>query len=427
MSETSFRIEPFLNPHLPVGATRVDVVLTLTCAGSGPGAAGAAPLGVCFVIDVSGSMTVDGKKQEAVHAVRKGIEILPESAWFAVVAFNDHARVVVSPRQATPRDKALADAEVRALQANGGTAMSTGLDAAAAAFAAMPVEIRHAIFLTDGDNQEPAWHLDTALQRYEGRFQCDCRGVGTDWKPEQLRQIASTLLGSAMIIREPEQIAGDFRQSLDDAMGKGLADVRLRLRRPKTVKILQVKQMQPAIEVLTGRAVAVDDRTADYPTGSWGTESRDFHLAFEMPAGAVGDEIGVCVPSVVYVERGTEAVVKGAPVAVTWTEDEALTTAINAKVAENTGRGELAAVIQEGLEARAKGDEAVATQRLGRAAQIAAGLGDAEMTQRIAKVVDIVDAEAGTVRLRRADKADVMELDLGSVRTQRIAKPRTDA
>ena len=62
----------------------------------------------------------------------------------------------------------------------------------------------HAILLTDGANQhETREQLETTLADCEGRFQCDCRGIGTDWDVDELRGIASKLLGTVDIIREP--------------------------------------------------------------------------------------------------------------------------------------------------------------------------------------------------------------------------------
>jgi hypothetical protein len=90
-------------------------------------------------------------------------------------------------------------------------------------------------------------------------------------------------------------------------------------------------------------------------------------------------------------------------------------------VAHYTGQTELAEVIQEGLAAKAAGNEETATMKLGRAVQLAAETKNEEATTRLRKVVDIEDSETGTVRLKRAvDKADEMALDTASTKTTRI-------
>ncbi len=104
-----------------------------------------------------------------------------------------------------------------------------------------------------------------------------------------------------------------------------------------------------------------------------------------------------------------------------WTEDTALSTQISRGVAHYTGQAELAEVIQEGLAARKAGDEATATARLGRAVALAAASGNDGTARLLERVVEVLDAPTGTVRLRRtvAD-VDEMTLDTRSTRTVRV-------
>jgi hypothetical protein len=92
-------------------------------------------------------------------------------------------------------------------------------------------------------------------------------------------------------------------------------------------------------------------------------------------------------------------------------------------VANYTGQAELAHVIQDGLEARENGDEETATARLGRAVALAEQSGNEDTAKLLAKVVDVVDAASGTVRLkRRVEEADEMALDTRSTKTVRTKK-----
>jgi von Willebrand factor type A C-terminal domain len=103
-----------------------------------------------------------------------------------------------------------------------------------------------------------------------------------------------------------------------------------------------------------------------------------------------------------------------------WTDDAALSTRINPNVAHYTGQAELAQVIQEGLEARKQGDEETATAKLGRAVALAEQSNNEDTARLLAKVVDVVDAATGTVRLKKkVDDADEMALDTRSTRTVR--------
>jgi von Willebrand factor type A C-terminal domain len=108
-----------------------------------------------------------------------------------------------------------------------------------------------------------------------------------------------------------------------------------------------------------------------------------------------------------------------------WTDDDALSTRINRQVAHYTGQQELADAIDVGLEARRSGDDDTAVVKLGRAVQIAAESGNAEMASLLASVVDVEDAATGRVRLRsRVEAADEMMLETRSTRTTRVRKSR---
>ncbi len=80
-------------------------------------------------------------------------------------------------------------------------------------------------------------------------------------------------------------------------------------------------------------------------------------------------------------------------------------------------------MIQEGLAAKAAGDEATATTKLGRAVQLAAETGNDEATSKLRKVVDIAGREGGHGAAEGGRrKADEMALDTASTKTTRIKK-----
>jgi hypothetical protein len=106
-----------------------------------------------------------------------------------------------------------------------------------------------------------------------------------------------------------------------------------------------------------------------------------------------------------------------------WTDDVEASTAINPQVAHYTGQAELAWAVQQGLEARKAGDFDGATAKLGRAVQLAEASGNADTAKLLSKVVDVVDASAGTVRLKaKVAEADEMTLETRSTKTVRVKK-----
>jgi hypothetical protein len=428
----TFTVEAFHNPYLSPGTARVDAVITVTAAQDGEEeSAGAAAGNSVFglVVDVSGSM--QGARVEAVrHATRRAIALLPEESHFFVARFSNQADMLFPLAPATPENKARADDAVRRLTAGGGTCMSLGLELARAEFAKVPGAIRQALFLTDGKNDpSDERRLDEILAACEGVFQCDCRGVGTDWQVKQLQKIAGQLLGTAQIIAEPAGMEADFTATIRKAAARAVGEVRLRIWTPRNVRVVTVKQMNPEIAVLTDRGTPADvPQAIDYPTGAWArAESRDYYLAAEMSApGTAGEEMLAARASIVFSQGGQTQEVKSPAgrVLVAWTEDEALSARISPEVAHYTGQEELAQAIQEGLEARAQGNLEAATMLLGKAARLAHESGNDETTMRLKKVVEIVDADEGTVRLKQSvNKADEMDLDLGSTRTARVRRP----
>jgi hypothetical protein len=421
---TRFTADVYQNEFLAVGAIDVDAVVTVTATDAMPVVATAPTAAAEIVIvDASGSMiSPSGKLKAAKQATAAAIDAIRDGVAFGVISGTEEARAVF-PLNGTlaPADddtRARAKAAVANIVPTGGTAIGTWLTLARGLFEGSPAGLRHAILLTDGQNQhETVEELERVLAECQGHFQCDCRGVGTDWEVAELRRIASALLGSVDIIAQPEDMVADFQAMIERAMARGTADVALRLWTPQGAAVGFVKQVAPTIEDLTDRAVSIDARSADYPTGAWGNESRDYHVNVRVAAREVDDEVLAGRLSLVVDGH----VVTQALIRAVWTDEPALSTRISREVAHYTGQAELAEVIQEGLEARRAGDEEAATLKLGRAVQLATAGGNDGTLKLLRRVVEIDDAQSGTVRLSGSvDEVDEMSLDTRSTKTVRI-------
>jgi von Willebrand factor type A C-terminal domain/von Willebrand factor type A domain len=424
---TDFGVEVFQNEYLPEATREVNAIVTVNATG-GPGAAGggASPAAVVIMIDCSGSMDMPRDKLHAAkQATAVAIDSLRTGVHFAVVAGNHAAAVAYPPTNrltpATDDTRAAAKRAVSRLYASGGTAIGQWLTLTNWLFNEHPEGIRHAILLTDGRNEgETEADLRASLAACVGRFTADCRGVGTDWSVAELRTISTALLGSVDIVARPADLAADFTAMMAEAMGKAVADVMLRLWTPQGATVRFVKQVAPTVRDLTAMgAPAPAPQSLDYPTGSWGTESRDFHICVEVNPGRVGDEM---LAGRISLVSGNEIAGKGL-IRALWTDDDALSTRINPAVAHYTGQAELAQVIQEGLQARKDGDADTATTKLGRAVALATESGNDGTAKLLRKVVDVLDPVTGTVRLKaRVDDADEMALDTRSTKTIRVSK-----
>lgn len=434
-SAPRFSMEVYQNEFLPEGGRDVHAIVSVTSTGGATATRARAAHGsaaVVIMVDCSGSMEYPPDKMRgAREATAAAVDTLRDGTSFAVIA-GTHVAKEVYPGQgrlavADPVTRAQAKEALRGLNSGGGTAIGTWLRLADGLLRQSSATIRHGILLTDGRNEheEPAV-LRATLDACAGRFTCDARGVGTDWEVNEVTGIASALLGSADIVADPAHLAGDFTRMMENIMGKEVADVALRLWTPVGVEIQYVKQVAPAVQDLTGRRTEAGPRAGDYPTGSWGDESREYHVCVRVPSAAVGQEMlaaraTLVLPAAEPGEPAT-ALAQGLVRAV-WTDDLVASTAINAQVAHYTGQAELAQAIQQGLRARKLGDVGGATAKLGRAVQLASVSGNADTAKLLAKVVDVVDAVTGTVRLKaKVADADEMTLETRSTQTVRVKK-----
>ncbi|HEX5116252.1 MAG TPA: VWA domain-containing protein [Pseudonocardiaceae bacterium] len=430
MTHPNFRVDVYQNEYLHQGADEVNAIVTVTSGGeavsSGSTSASAAEV---IIVDCSGSMDYPrGKMIAARQATAAAIDALRDGVAFAVIAGTDQARLVY-PQQgglvpADARTRAAAKSAVNGLKAGGGTAIGRWLSLANQLFLGHPNSIKHAILLTDGRNEhETPAALANTLADCEGKFVCDCRGVGTDWEVDELRRVSTALLGTVDIVADPSGLTEDFRKMTDAAMSKAVADVVLRLWTPQGATVKFVKLVAPEVLDLTSRRMTKSQQVGDYPTGSWGQESRDYHVCVGVHPAGVGDVMLAGRVSLVLTGAAGDEVLGQGLVKATWTDDMVLSTRINPEVAHYTGQAELAGAIQEGLEARKAGDLDTATAKLGRAVALATESGNQDTAELLSKVVDIDDPVTGTVRLKaKVSDVDAMTLDTRSTKTSRVRK-----
>src|SRR5918997_4125881 len=387
-----FTAAVYQNEFLPAGGTDVNAIVTITCRGAGTaGRTGVGDAGEIIIVDTSGSMGRT-KLEAAKQAAAAAIDQIVDGTYVAVVAGTHQAYLAFPPvRQGAgmvrmdPAARFAAHQAISMFRSDAGTAMGTWLTLAGRLFDSIPMLAqKHAILLTDGENHnETPEKMTSAIAAATGRFQCDCRGVGVDWQVAEVRRIAQALLGTVDIVPDTAvEMSQEFATMMRQSMSRGVADAQLRVWAPQGSSVVFVRQVAPTVEDLTSRRVEVNPLTGGYPTGSWGDESRDYHVSVRLPAKAVGQEQ---LAARVQLSVAGQVVAQGL-VKARWSDDEALTTRINAEVAHYTGQTELAEAIQDGLAAKASGDE-----------------------------------ETATVRLRRAvEKADEMALDTASTKTTRI-------
>ena len=374
-----------------------------------------------ILLDCSASMAHPWDKiLYARRATQAAVSAVPDGVWFSVVRGAESAEVAYPRRggvvRASDRTRGEAFRAIAGLQPVGGTAIGRWLSMARELVALRPGALGHALLMTDGkDEDESPIELRTALEECEGLFQCDCRGVGTDWAVEELRHVSTALLGTVDIIKEPAGMEADFRSVIERAMSRGI-EASMRIRTPVHAKVTAFRQVSPTVVDLTPRARRIDAQTIQLGLGGWTRERREYHLSVDVEPGPVGSEMAACRLAIVVANR----IHSSELVRAIWTVDPELSARIDLHVAHYSGQAELAAAIQEGLQARREGNLDRAILRLGRAVQISLSSGRTDLLSLLTKVVDVVDGEAGTVALgRKVEDYDEMALDTRSTRTAR--------
>lgn len=418
-----FTIGIYHNRYLPGGHRVMHAVLSITATGDAVSGGLAPTAAQVIMIDCSGSMGGE-KITEARLATTTAVDLLRDEVAFAVVAGTTTARMVYPPTEtmvpASKVTRAEARTAIKGLTANGGTAIGTWLELANRLLDGQTEEIKHGILLTDGHNVHQKPHeLAATLQRCRGRFGCDVRGVGRDWSAGTLREIADALLGTADGLPSASALNEEFQAMTEAIMGKAAADLILRVRHSRGARVVFLKQVHPYVHDLTDRRLGGDELHDDYPTGSWGAETRDYHLAVELPPETrIGDEV---LAAHVELADGDTVLADGLIPAI-WTDDVALSTKINDRVAHYTDQVELDTAAQEGFAALRTGDHETATAKLGTAVRLAAESERSDTLRLLAQVVDVIDAPAGTVRLR--PDVDQVDAEMAQVRSRKTVRWR---
>jgi hypothetical protein len=414
------------NRYLAEGAGTVDAIVTV--AAGDVVATAPPPVRVeVIVVDCSSSMQSPPDKFEAAkRATVAAVDELVDGTYFTVVAGTDKATTVFPtegpPAQANASTRAAAARAVNGLRPRGGTALGAWLAHVRGVVGGYPGALAHAILLTDGkDEHETPEELGHEIGLSEGEFTCDCRGVGTDWQVDELRAISSALLGTVDIVADPADLAADFAAIMRTSMGKAIPNLTLRLWNPAGARVNFVKQVAPTVEDLTHRRVENGSQSGEYPLGPWGAEERDYHIQVEVEPAAVGREKLAARVTVL----ADDATLGEGLVTAMWTADTGLSARISRRVAHYTGQAELAEAVQDGLNARNRGDVATATAKLQRAMELAAESGNDGTAKLLDRFLE-VDKRTGTARLRRdIAAADEMALDARSTRTARVRKETT--
>ncbi|CAA9285541.1 MAG: FIG00502351: hypothetical protein [uncultured Chloroflexia bacterium] len=261
-----------------------------------------------MVLDRSGSM--DGNKIESLkRAVMQVIDTLGPEDTVSVVVFDETADVVVPTTAAT--NKVELKNLVEGIRVQGGTAMSTGLEAGAAEIRkGMSTDrVTHLLLLTDGQTWGDEDQCRAIAQQLgsEG-VRLTALGLGDEWNEQLLDDLAASTQGTSDYIADPKDIAKYFQAVTVAAQSTAVQHARLLLRLAQGVNPRAVYRVTPLIANLgykpiterevnvdlgdiqgdTGAAVLVEMMLPANQPGTYRVAQVD--LAYDVPQGNLLDQ-----------------------------------------------------------------------------------------------------------------------------------------
>ena len=431
--EPNFGLEVSQNRYLSISDTAMEAILTVTARDIAVSGSVAAEV---ILVDCSGSMFLPSTKIAAAQrAATAAVDLLPDGTFFAIVQGTDHAEMCypTTPRLAVADapTKAEAKRQIGRMTASGGTRMGTWLTRARDLFSAHPAAIRHAVLLTDGQNQhETPEELNRALAACDGHFFCDARGIGDDWDPSELRQIANLLRGTADSVGDSE-LADDFGAVVEAAMAKVVPDLRIRVTTMRGAELRGLKQVYPRELDFTGNPARQPETgngksVWEFSTGPWAEgDSRDYQLSLRVDRDGrdpMAKDLRVAVIELVARPAGTadtaapaERCAPPQAVLVQWTTDPALSSRLDPKVAHYYAQAELHKATFAGFDAYDAGRLKAAARAWGKAVQLATESGNTELLTRLERLVEVIDAGQGMVRIKQnLSREDLLRVAAGS-------------
>jgi Ca-activated chloride channel family protein len=259
----------------------------------GDGEAVALPLNAALVLDVSGSMYEDdgvgvSRLERVQTAALVALAKLKPEDTLAVVAFAHDAQVVLPPTRLA--DQAAIEDAIRRIDSfgvdPGGTALDQGIALGLEEVKknAGPGRINQVIVLTDGVTTNDESCRALAQQARDQKIRLTLIGMGTDWNPDLIKELARESDGHWCYIdagqaQETERV---FVKEFAGLSATALANVEIHLRPVKEVRVKRLRQVMPEIQERKLAEVAERRLTADLGTVEK-DQSKRYILEMSLP------------------------------------------------------------------------------------------------------------------------------------------------
>ena len=258
---------------LPAGTPQVAYLL-IDAQAQAQATTAVTPINFCMVLDRSGSM--DGPKMDNLkRAVMAVIETLRPDDLVSVAVFDETADVIVPAQPAV--DKAALNNRIEAMRVQGGTAMSTGLEAGVAELRKnmTPDRISYLLLLSDGQTWGDEDRCRAIAQELgQVGVRMTALGLGDEWNERLLDDLAAATSGTSDYIANPQDITQYFQRAAQAAQNTAVRNARLLIRVSSGVTPRAVYRVKPMIANLGYTPIAereINIELGDIETGPGAT------------------------------------------------------------------------------------------------------------------------------------------------------------
>jgi hypothetical protein len=224
-------------------------------------------------------------------------------------------------------------------------------------------------------------------------------------------------------------------------MSKVVPDLRIRVTTMRGAELRLLKQVYPRELDFTGNPARAPEtgngKTAwEFSTGPWADDdSRDYQLSLRVDRDVrdpMAEDLQVAMIELVARPAGTgdtagpaERCAPPQPVLVQWTTDPALSSRFDPKVAHYNAQAELHKATFAGFDAYDAGRLKAAAREWGKAVQLATESGNTELLTRLKRLVEVIDAGQGIVRIKQGlSREDLLRAAAGSTISSRFSGER---
>ena len=230
--------------HVLVGSRDEHLAITLRAPACGERTT-RPPMSITLVIDRSGSMSGE-PIMEARRAARRLVDLLEPTDAFAIVTYSTGAELVMPMTRATEDAKYQAHRAIDAIDSDGGTNISAGLELGKEQVLTTPIRdgVRRVVLISDGQANEGVYDraglARIAATTAAGGVSISTVGVGLDFDEVTMTDIAAAGRGNYYFLEDSAQLAEMFHAELGAAGKTVAADAELALVPAPGVEILEV-------------------------------------------------------------------------------------------------------------------------------------------------------------------------------------------